>query len=107
MELDLPDEWLGNPLNAHLEFEGRCSDPEKRVHVTVDENGRQNAEYVLTGRHKIYLNYKVHNYTMGSMRCEYCKKNIHSLNQILDMFVCDECYHRLISKIYYPNAMEA
>ena len=44
---------------------------------------------------------------MESMRCEYCKKNIHSLNQILDMFVCDECYHRLISKIYYPNAIEA
>ena len=57
--------------------------------------------------YKIYLNYKVHNYTLESMRCEYCKKNIHSLNQILDMLVCNEYYHRLISKIYYPNAIEA
>ena len=41
------------------------------------------------------------------MRCEYCRKNIDSLNQILDMLVCNECHHRLISKIYYPNAIEA
>ena len=42
-------DWLGNPINAHLEYEGRCDEPQKRVSVTVDENGRQHAEYVMHG----------------------------------------------------------
>ena len=44
---------------------------------------------------------------MESMKGDHCKKNIHSLNQFLDSFVCNDCYHKLISKVYYPNAMEA
>ena len=44
---------------------------------------------------------------MQSMKCNYCKKNFHSLNQFLDIFVCNVCYHKLVSKVYYPNAMEA
>ena len=44
---------------------------------------------------------------MESMKCDYCKKNIHSLNQFLDIFVCNDCYHKLVSKVYYPNALEA
>jgi ribosomal protein L37AE/L43A len=54
-----------------------------------------------------YLKYKIHNCTMESMKCDHCKKIIHSLNQFLDIFVCNDCYHKLVSKVYYPNAMEA
>ena len=43
---------------------------------------------------------------MESIKCDYCKENIHSLNQFLGIFVCNDCYHKLVSKIYYPNAME-
>ena len=41
------------------------------------------------------------------MKCDYCKRNIHSLNQFLEAFVCNDCYHKLVSKEYYPNAVEA
>ena len=40
-------------------------------------------------------------------KCDYCKENILSLNQFLDTFVCNDCYHKLISQVYYPNAIEA
>lgn len=41
------------------------------------------------------------------MKCDYCKRIIHSLNQFLEAFVCNDCYHKLVSKVYYPNAVEA
>ena len=44
---------------------------------------------------------------MENMKCDHSKKNIHSLNQFLDIFVSNDCYHKLVSKVYYPNAMEA
>lgn len=44
---------------------------------------------------------------MSSDQCGDCKKNIYSPNPFLDFYVCDECYHKLISKVYYPNAIEA
>jgi len=25
----------------------------------------------------------------------------------LETFVCNDCYHKLVSKVYYPNAVEA
>ena len=43
---------------------------------------------------------------METMKCDNCKKNIHSSNPFLDTFVCNDCYHKLISKIYYPNDIE-
>ncbi|MGI8720562.1 MAG: hypothetical protein ACR2KF_08580 [Nitrososphaeraceae archaeon] len=49
-------DWLGNILQAGLEYEGRCDEPKKRVHIDVDKNGRQHAKYILTGlRHKYYI----------------------------------------------------
>ncbi len=42
-------------------------------------------------------------YIMESMKCDYCRKHIHALNQFLDMFVCNNCYHRLISHVFYPG----
>jgi hypothetical protein len=48
--------WLGNTIKAHLSHEGRCDEPKKRVSVTVDENGRQHAQYVMSGlRDKHYI----------------------------------------------------
>lgn len=64
-------------------------------------------EKILDKITKTYLRYKIHNCTMESMKCDHCKKNIHSLNQFLDIFVCNDCYHKLVSKVYYPNALEA
>jgi hypothetical protein len=49
-------DWLGNPIKASLNHEGRCEEPVKRVHVTADENGRQHAEYRMSGlRYKYYI----------------------------------------------------
>lgn len=42
------------------------------------------------------------------VNCDNCKKNVHSPNPFLDIFVCDDSYHKLICKVYYyPNAIEA
>ncbi len=49
-------DWLGNIIKCGLEHEGRCEEPLKRIHVTVDENGRQHAEYKMQGtRYKYYI----------------------------------------------------
>jgi hypothetical protein len=49
-------DWLGNPIKAHLEFEGRCEEPVKRIQIERDENGREKAEYHLSNiRHMFYI----------------------------------------------------
>ncbi|MGI0021984.1 MAG: hypothetical protein ACRD9Q_03885, partial [Nitrososphaeraceae archaeon] len=49
-------DWLGNPLRANLEFEGKCNEPVKRIKIKADENGRQHAEYHMSGlRYKFYI----------------------------------------------------
>jgi hypothetical protein len=40
-------DWLDNSLKAHVENEGRCKEPVKRIHKERDENGREKAEYHL------------------------------------------------------------
>jgi hypothetical protein len=38
-------DWLGNPIQAWLEHEGRCEEPIKRVQVKQDEHGKKTPEY--------------------------------------------------------------
>lgn len=54
-----------------------------------------------------YLNYNDDINLMETMKCDYCRKQIHSLNHFLDMFVCNTCYHKLISHVYYPGKINA
>ena len=56
--------------------------------------------------YKIFLLDEAHGYTMASVNCDNCKTDGPSPNPFLDIFVCDDCYHKLISKVYYPNAIE-
>lgn len=44
---------------------------------------------------------------LETMKCDYCRKHIHSLNQFLDMFVCNNCYHRLISHVFYSGKINS
>jgi len=39
------------------------------------------------------------------MTCTSCKKNIDSPNLFMDIYVCDVCYHKLISKVFYTNTI--
>ena len=55
---------------------------------------------------KTLLLYEAHGYAMASVNCDNCKKDGPSPNPFLDIFVCDDCYHNLISKVYYPNALK-
>jgi hypothetical protein len=49
-------DWPGNPLKTHVQNEGRCKEPVKRIHKERDENGREKAEYHLGSlRHKYYI----------------------------------------------------
>ena len=43
---------------------------------------------------------------MDNIKCDNCKRTVYTPNPFLDSFVCDKCYHELISKVYYPNAIE-
>jgi len=54
-----------------------------------------------------YLNYNDDINLMETMKCDYCRKQIHSLNHFLDMFVCNTCYHKLISHVFYPGKINA
>jgi len=54
----------------------------------------------------ILLSNDDHYYIMDNIKCDSCKRTVHSPNPFLDSFVCDKCYHELISKVYYPNSIE-
>ena len=41
------------------------------------------------------------------MKCDACKEQVDLTNPFLDIFVCDSCYHKLISKMYYPDPIDA
>ena len=41
------------------------------------------------------------------MKCDACNKHVDSTIPFLDIFVCDSCYHNLISKVFYPNSIDA
>ena len=41
------------------------------------------------------------------MKCDACKRHVESTSPFLDIFVCDGCYHNLISKVFYPHSIDA
>ena len=41
------------------------------------------------------------------MKCDACKRHADSTSPFLDIFVCDGCYHNLISKVFYPHSIDA
>lgn len=54
------------------------------------------------------LLYKVPvDYVQINMKCASCKENVDSPNPFLDIYVCNECYHILISKLFYPNTIKS
>jgi len=51
-------DWLQNPISCKLEHEGKCSEPETRIQITTDKNGRQSAQYVFNRlRDKFYIEF--------------------------------------------------
>ena len=49
-------DWLQNPISCKLEHEGLAYEPQSRVQVTTDKNGRQTAQYVFNKlRNKFYI----------------------------------------------------
>ena len=49
-------DWLQNPISCKLEHEGLCHEPETRVQVTTDKNGRQTTQYVFSKlRNEFYI----------------------------------------------------
>lgn len=57
VELSARD-FLGNPLSGKLEFEGKALEPETRLKIVSDANGKQKAEYVFSRlRPKYYIEF--------------------------------------------------
>jgi hypothetical protein len=51
-------DWLQNPISCKLEHEGLAQEPESRISITTDNNGRQTAQYVFNKlRNKFYIEF--------------------------------------------------
>lgn len=49
-------DWLGNPIQTWLEYEGRCDEPTSKTSISVDKNGKQTAQKEFNGtRFRYYI----------------------------------------------------